>query len=141
MNEFEQLVIASFATRGWRITSGVRNLVDILGEASSPLSVQELDVLLGKETRDLDATTIYRILDKFIEAGILHNLSGRFIRCKAPHEIKKQHHFLLCEKCGKAEEIFLDYQGSIEKQLAQEKNFVLREVEMYFWGTCGHCSR
>lgn len=140
MNEFEQNVFAAFSARGWRLTAGVRNMIDILGAAPCPLSVQEIDNILGKGERDLDSTTVYRILDKFEEAHLIHSLQGKFMRCFAPRE-KKQHHFLLCEKCGKAEEVFLDYQDSIAKQLAQEKNFVLRDVEMYFWGVCGKCSR
>ena len=96
---------------------------------------------MDQREHDVDPTTIYRILDKLEQLHLVHGLQGKFIRCSFPTDTKKKHHFLVCEKCKNAEEILLDYHESIEKQLAQEKNYILREVEMYFWGICQNCSK
>jgi Fur family ferric uptake transcriptional regulator len=139
MNEFQQKIFSLFLTHEWRLTAGVRNIADILETTQHPVSVEEMKKILKKKNQSIDTTTIHRILHKLEKVCLVHNLRGKYIRCIAPQE-KRQHHFLLCEKCGRAEEFFLDYQSSITQQLAQEKDFLLREVEMYFWGICKHCS-
>ncbi|MCF7812206.1 transcriptional repressor [Candidatus Gracilibacteria bacterium] len=141
MDYFEARVEDFFRQKNWRMTSAVRNIAHLLQETSMPLSVQQIQSLLLSKEHSVDPSTIYRILERFEEGHLIHNLQGQVFPCSNPKESSRQHHFLLCEKCGHAEEIFLDYQNSISRQLAQEKNFLLKKVEMYFWGICSRCFR
>ncbi len=141
MSDFLLSVQAIFVARGWRVTAGVQNVVRILEQSQIPISSAEICAQLEKEGRPIDLTTVYRILDRLISIHLLHSLNGKFIRCSDPENKSDSHHFLICDDCGKAEEIFLDYFKSIEQQLQREKKFQLREVDMNFLGLCSHCRK
>ncbi|MCF7830619.1 transcriptional repressor [Candidatus Gracilibacteria bacterium] len=140
MTDFLDQVTNFFVTKKWRLTPGVRNIVEILSKTNIPLAVREIEKKLDSKERSVDPTTVYRILERLKKANLVHDLHGKFIRCTDPNS-KHEHHFLICEKCGNAEEIFLDYRESIAKQLAREKDFVLKEVDLSFWGTCKDCTQ
>lgn len=140
MNNFSKEVETRFQKKGWRMTAGVRNTSQILEETSGLVTVKEIQDLLGEEHR-VDITTLYRIIERFISLKTLHEVvPGKFFRCSEPANTL-EHHFMLCEHCKKPEELFLDYKDSISGQLSQEKNFLLRTVDITFHGTCGDCCK
>ncbi len=141
MSEFLSSVRSVFSAHGWRVTAGVQNVVRILEESPTPASSAEICTQLEEAGRPIDLTTVYRILDRLITVRLLHSLNGKFIRCADPSNRTESHHFLICDSCGKAEEIFLDYFKSIEQQLQRENGFGLREVDMTFFGLCSACRK
>ena len=126
--------------RGWRLTSATRNVLHVLGKTKIPMTVNEISRALEGESHEVDPTTVYRILERLTECGLVHDLGSTFVMCSDPDH-KNDHHFLLCVKCHNTEEIFLDYRDSIAKQLASEKNFLLHEVDLLFKGTCSGCTK
>ena len=102
------------------------------------MTVSEISRALEGESHEVDPTTVYRILERLTECGLVHNLQGKFVLCSDPDH-KNEHHFLFCTKCRNTEEIFLDYRDSIAKQLAVEKNFLLCDVDLLFKGVCKDC--
>lgn len=141
MSDFLSSVRTIFTAHGWRVTAGVQNVVSLLEKTEIPISSAEICSTLDKEGRPIDLTTVYRILDRLIAVHLLHSLDGKFVRCTDPENKTDSHHFLVCDNCGKAEEIFLDYFKSIEQQLHREKGFGLREVDMSFRGLCSTCRK
>jgi Fur family ferric uptake transcriptional regulator len=110
----------------------------VLLELDFPKRTQ-LPAKLKEQNHPVDATTVYRILERLKECRLIHTLhEGRFVKCSDITN-KKAHHFLRCRKCNGVEEIFLDYQKSIASQLATEKNFLLTDIDLEFWGTCSGC--
>jgi Fur family transcriptional regulator, ferric uptake regulator len=131
----------AFVQKRWRITAGVRNVCLILANALIPISVQDIGKILKEQNHPVDATTVYRILERLKECHLIHSLhEGRFVKCSDVTN-KKAHHFLRCQKCGSVEEIFLDYKKSMSSQLATEKNFLLTDVDLEFWGICQACTK
>ena len=88
--------------------------------------------------RNINITTVYRILEKLDSMHLVHEFEGKWKKCQNLNN-QNQHHFLICQVCGYAEEIFLDYKSSISDQLAKEKGFLLREVKIGFIGKCKRC--
>ncbi len=126
----------AFAERRWRVTVGVRKIFDLLVSSEVFYSAHEMAKLLGNE---FDVTTIYRVLEKLEAVRLVHQFEGKWKLCTNPSNIEEAHHFLICQECGRAEEIFLDYQASIADQLDKEKNFLLKEVHLGFFGICSRC--
>lgn len=131
-----EIVLQKFKQHGWRQTLAVRKIVDLLAHQTHFLSAYEIEEGLEKA---FDVTTIYRVLEKLQTTKLVHELNGKWRWCSDPHNHEEQHHFLICQHCGGAEEIFLDYQKAIEEQLKQEKNFRLHQVHLAFLGTCQPC--
>ena len=100
------------------------------------MSAHEIAQLLNNK---FDVSTVYRVLEKLQKTRLVHEFGGKWKWCTTPHNKEEAHHFLICEKCGNAEEIFLDYKDAIADQLAREKNFVLKKVHLSFLGTCRGC--
>ncbi|MCF7846484.1 MAG: transcriptional repressor [Candidatus Gracilibacteria bacterium] len=139
MENFSTRAQVAFADRGWRFTAGTRNLARVLEETDVPLPVRDISAALEDAGRGIDTATVYRLLERFLETRLIHRVAGGFFPCANPENGSDSHHFLVCEKCARAEEIFLDYKDSISKQLEKEKGFLLREVDLTFFGACKHC--
>ncbi len=131
--KFSDHVEERFEKEGWRMSAGVRNLSLVLEEATQFLSQKEIAILLQKEEKEMDYTTIYRILRKLESVGLVHEVDQKWHReCEPQNPLHG--HFLICEETGFTEEIYLDYFDAIAKQLSKEKGFLLKRVKMAFFG-------
>jgi len=135
---FREWVDYKFKEKQWRITIGVRSLVEVLEEAEYFLSVKEIRQKLKNNGYPLDAATVYRLLEKMGQVHLIHDFDSKWIKCSNPTNTLEHHH-LHCSNCGFAEEIFLDYEQSIAKQLKEEKDFLLKDVKLDFIGRCHRC--
>lgn len=136
MNENLTAVESAFTARRWRVTLGVREVLRVLNECEYFVSAHDIEKILD---HSLDVTTIYRVLEKLQEVRFVHEFQGKWRICSDCQNETESHHFLICESCGQAEEIFLDYHEAISDQLAREKQFLLKKVHLGFLGTCRNC--
>ncbi len=127
-----------FKERAWRLTLAVRETFKVLSSSEVFLSAYEIAKVLDDR---FDVTTIYRVLEKLQEVRLVHEFQGKWKLCTDPHNTEESHHFLICDTCGYAEEIFLDYHDAIANQLAREKDFLLKKVHLGFLGTCRRCHK
>ncbi len=139
MEDFIKTIQEEFAKKDWRFTSSVRNIAQIIFRTKVPLSVLEIHNLLKKKERKVDQTTIYRIVDRLVALDAIHLLNGQILPCADMENHDEEHHFLVCESCGEADEIFLNYKDAISRQLDAEKNFKLRQTDLIFYGLCEKC--
>ncbi|PID70502.1 hypothetical protein CSB37_02325 [bacterium DOLZORAL124_38_8] len=133
--EFEQFVAQRFKEKNWRITAGVRNMARVLAETRKPLSIAEMVATVDSNGKSIDLATGYRIMDRLLETGMAKKVDRKYMPTANPTNTKEVEHFLICEKSGQAESIFLNYHDAIAKQLKKEKNFNLARTEIVFYGT------
>ena len=141
MQEKIKLAEERFASRAWRFTAGARNVGRIIFSTKIPLSATEITEILAKKGLKSDLTTVYRLVDRYVSLDLAHLLNGQVMPCNHPENKNEEHHFLVCESCGEAEEITLNYRESISRQLKAEKNFKLRKVDLVFYGLCESCQK
>ncbi len=134
--KFLETIKKKFVEKNWRFTKNVRAVSIFLNEQIRPTSARTIAKGCGLR---VNLATIYRVCERLEELKVIHKFNEKFIKCSAPENKKEEHHFLVCEKCGGTEEIFLNYKNSISKQLAKEKNFLLKRVELEFHGICKNC--
>ncbi len=127
-----------FESQNWRLTAGVRNILQILDQTQKFISANTIQETLADIGKKIDLVTVYRILGKLKSISVIHEENGKWIKCIDPDN-EDEHHFLTCNQCGKSEEIFLDYRDGISEQLAREKKFLLKEVHLSFQGICTKC--
>ena len=125
-----------FLEQNFRITPSVKSVFKIIKTANHFLSANEISKLCDNR---FDVSTIYRVLEKMQNVKLVHEFQGKWKLCTDPENMEESHHFLICEKCSTAEEIFLDYHEAISAQLSREKNFILRKVHLGFLGICREC--
>jgi len=80
------------------------NRISVLEEllkSKKPISAYDLRIQLIKKGKDLNISTIYRVIDFWIKLKIIHKISllNKFILCSNPDEIHT-HITNICTKCS-----------------------------------------
>ncbi len=139
MSNLYKSVEKGFSENNWRITRHLRNILTILEESDTLLSISKIQQILKIKKQKIDNSTIYRILNKLKKIKLIHEFENKWKSCSHPQNTSDEHHFLICNNCKNVEEIFLDYKDSIAEQLLQEKKFKLEHVHLGFFGYCKNC--
>ncbi|MDN5873853.1 MAG: transcriptional repressor [Sinobacteraceae bacterium] len=131
---------------GWRLGSTQARLYQVLQHVAGPLTAYELLNALNADSasdgsRKVYPQTVYRGLAQLQERGLVHRVesTNAYLACQSPTRPHRSIH-LLCDRCGKAQELIdrrvsrsLDadaarYQFNLERQV----------VELH--GVCAHCA-
>ncbi|HEY1782563.1 MAG TPA: Fur family transcriptional regulator [Roseiarcus sp.] len=100
-------VESACARQGLQLTALRRQVLAILGESAGPLGAYAIiDQLSRREGKPVAPPTVYRTLDFFLEHGFVYKIESRNAYAPCEH-IGHAHHgaLLLCEKCGRSDEI------------------------------------
>ena len=118
-------------------------ILKTLSKYSKPKSAYELHEELNKNSASkINISTVYRVLEFWIELGLIHKISSinKFLLCLAPNE-KNTHMLNFCTKCEKVIETCNEKMGlNFKKGTA--------ELDLYFNSsntveipvTCSNCS-
>ena len=113
-------------------------VLSYLDYRKAPLTADEIYVHVNEEHDEVDKATIYRILDMFHKKGLVKRLE--FSEGKYRYELAgEDHHHLICERCGKIEDISDCGIGSWENEIRQKKNFIIKRHALEFYGVCQLC--
>jgi len=124
---------------GFRLTPGRIAILLFLKKSKQPLSAIEIQ---NGMIHKVDKVTLYRALEDFSQSRIVAkiNLQGsatyyEFIR--ADHH----HHHIVCEQCGKLEDIENCNQTNIQKEILKySKSFkIVNSHSLEFFGICKAC--
>jgi Fur family ferric uptake transcriptional regulator len=121
-----------------RRTPGRMALLNVLLEAKTPLTHDELFARVRR--RNIDRVTVYRALQTFMDAGIVHRIDPgdrlwRFAVCGTVHQGHCHPHFT-CRVCGTVECLNDVALPRIEKP---RPAYSVEEQEMYMRGVCARC--
>lgn len=101
---------------------------------------KELQEELYRKVPDLDRTTIYRNIEKFISMGVIQELA------LSPKEKiyqyifeKKVHHYYICKACGKINKGNETLFDKVEQALKDVHDFYKANLSLVFYGFCSKC--
>lgn len=125
---------------GYRITKGRVALLSFLMHRNMPLSVGDIQKEINYT---IDKVTLYRALEDFSSSKIvakinLHNSATYYEFLHKDHH----HHHIICEQCGKIEDIENCNQTNLQKEVIKSsKHFnAISSHSLEFFGTCKTCS-
>lgn len=126
---------------GLRCTEGRVAMLEVLLRADNPLTHQE--VLRAVEPVGLNRVSVYRALDAFLKAGIVHRVEvgdrvWRFAVCDCGNVGGHCHPHFTCRSCGKVECL---NSVTLSPVLEPEKGYIIEEQEVYWRGLCPECSK
>jgi len=127
--------------RGARLTPLRLQVLALIWQNHKPLGAYTLlEMLAAKTTRQVAPPTVYRALDFLLEQRLIHRIDGlnAYIGCLHPH-IPHASHFLLCESCGRAEELQVESLNQVIIHAAQAAGFAIDRQSLEVFGTCPHC--
>lgn len=127
-----------------RVTKPRKMVIQGLKKSTVPQSARELMKDLETD-HDIDQVTIYRILETFLDIGLIHQVfpSGGYLLCdhiKCQHGIHVMLHCTNCEKHSEIEipkEIFSPLEWYLKESHAFTPNHHLIQMD----GQCQHCKK
>ena len=136
-----ELLIKDLSSKKLRITKLRKFLLQILLKNKEPLSVEDLISSLSKHKINVHKTSVYRQLDVLKKVEIIREI--QFGENKKRYEIfsDNHHHHLVCNDCGKIEDIESDKDlGILERKIVKEKKFKVTSHLLEFFGLCAKCN-
>lgn len=126
--------------RGQRMTRIRRKVLQLLIEAPEPAKAYDLLERLDGEG-SAKPPTVYRALDFLQELGLAHKIESlnAYVACgHASH--RHSAIFLICEKCGRAEELHSVTTTEALKSETKAAGFVLSRAVIEARGLCRACA-
>jgi Fe2+ or Zn2+ uptake regulation protein len=127
-----------------RYTRGRRALVDVLEEATRPLTIQEI---LARD-KALAQSSSYRNLVILEQTGVVHRVvsTDEFARYElAEHLTDHHHHHLICSQCGQVADFTVapEVEEALARALghaAEDAGFVAHDHRLDLIGQCRRCA-
>lgn len=114
-------------------------IVGFLDSSREPAGVRTIIQFLASERMKTDPATVFRIMNVFTKKGI--TIQVQFHDGKARYELvgKGDHHHLICEHCGKIEDIYNCTIPRLEEDIRKKNHFFVRKHVLEFFGICSDC--
>jgi Fur family transcriptional regulator, ferric uptake regulator len=121
-----------------KITHSRQIVLDFFLSHKLPRPAEDVFSFLEEKKCDTDRATVYRILDTFVEKGILNRVE--FQEGKFRYEIAgSDHHHLICESCGSIEDISDCGIDAWKGEILSKKGFSVKRHSLEFYGICQQC--
>lgn len=121
-----------------KVTNARKVALHYFEKTQRPIDADEILAHLREHDLETDRATVYRIIDIFFKKGIINRFE--FQEGKFRYELKgDDHHHLICEKCGKIEDISDCNISSLEKEIQLKKGFKVSCHSLEFYGVCTIC--
>lgn len=128
---------------GSKLTPQRRAVLDvIINNSGEHMSSEEIYDLVRKDLPDVGLATVYRTLQLLCRIDVLSrvNLDDNVARYELHGDGENhQHHHLVCDKCGKIEEVHVDLLEELEKYVEEEFGFTILNHRVKFSGYCRDC--
>lgn len=134
-------MLAALQSRGCRVTEPRRAVVEVLAEGHQHLNHAEILEQAKAKYNDIGRATVYRTLELLTEMGIIHatylgDANQRFVVPMGGH-----HHHLVCNNCGKVQDLDDCHFSHALTQLSRETGFTIDSHLVELYGTCPDCKQ
>jgi Fur family transcriptional regulator, ferric uptake regulator len=115
-------------------------IVEFLSNSKSPVDVEQIISFLRSKKLNTNKVTVYRIIELLLQNGIVERLE--FGEGKFRYEFKKKHHHhLVCQNCGKVQDVEGEFMEKLEKDIFKTKKFKVQSHSLEFFGLCANCQK
>lgn len=112
---------------------GILNIIAHTGH----ISVEDLFESVRKTFSNISLSTLYKNINAMMEVSLLKEV--KIPHAKSKFEIiKSEHSHVLCENCGKLEDIVLELQNVVQKAI-DSSGYKLSENSFILSGICPQC--
>ncbi|MBU2700310.1 Fur family ferric uptake transcriptional regulator [Sporomusaceae bacterium BoRhaA] len=118
-----------------------RNLIfNILNQARNIMTAEDIYLELRKANYLVNLSTVYRILDIFVDKGIaLKSILPEDNKCVFELNRFEHKHHLICLKCKKIISIDKCPLTEFERHIEQQTNFNITNHKLEMYGYCNNC--
>ncbi len=140
MEKQKQTISQILSGKDLRATKQRKALMEILLEASLPLSAGQIYTTLKEELEDLQLSTVYRNLNKFAEKNLVRKLSLKPDEKEVFFESTisfQHHHHLICLKCREIHP--LPCPEEYFSKIAKKYDYKISDHRLKVYGYCADC--
>jgi len=113
---------------------------EFLSSANTPVDAEQIIQYLRSQKLDTNKVTVYRVLDFLFKNQMIEKVE--FGEGKYRYELKKNHHHhLICNNCGKIQDVEVSVIEKLEKEIQKDKNFKVQSHSLEFFGLCSNCQK
>ena len=134
-----ELTISSLQDEGHRITKVRKEIVRIFSQTTSPLSASGVEKILLSSGLSVNKTTIYRELQFLLANDHLVEVHLHPNEVSYESSELKHHHHLLCDDCGKIDNVTNCLAKDLGEEIYKKKGFKINRHTLEFYGTCATC--
>lgn len=116
-------------------------ILEFLQKNSEPVDVLKVMDYLKKKGLKTNLTTVYRVLDSFLTVGLVKKLELHEGKYRYELSSLKHHHHLVCQNCGKIEDIENCSLETLEEQITNRSEFLIKYHSLEFYGLCKDCRK
>ena len=116
-------------------------VMKLLEKTDEPVDITMVKEYLDNQQITTDPATVFRIMNMFTEKGITKQIS--FNEGKFRYELtnREDHHHLICQNCGKVEDISDCAISELEQDIQKKKRFKVVSHTLEFYGLCKNCQK
>jgi Fur family ferric uptake transcriptional regulator len=128
-------------SKGQRYTEPQRAMIRFIFSSHNHFEAEQLFADMEKAGLNVSRATVYRTLNKLVDAGLLRKLEVGS-RVAFEHDYGyPQHEHLHCELCGKFIEFQLNQFDSVYREVCAQHQFQPRNHNLIIHGVCADCNR
>ncbi len=123
---------------GYRLTKARSAIIEIFCISHEPINAQRIQKKLDELQILVNKTTVYRELNFLINQSIIQTV--QLTPDTTSYELlsRKHHHHLVCNKCGRIEDVILENEPFLE-EVKKQTSFKLDSHSLEFYGQCIQC--
>lgn len=147
MKNYTDHSLEKLRQRELKITTPRKMIVRFLAKSNKALSPYEIKKMLKKKNIKADVVTIYRVLELLEKLSLAHKVLAfnGYIRCNTK-DLKNMtqkgcHHYLICRKCHKVEEVEGENLSHLEEKISRINHFLIETHYLEFTGLCATCQK
>ena len=114
-------------------------ILEVFEHAFKPLAIKDLEQALGKNSA-VDTATLYRNVENLKGLGILSEVNISSGQAFFEIGSKPHHHHLICESCGRLENVAGCRVENVKKDWLKNSGFKnINRHSLEFFGICNQC--
>jgi Fur family ferric uptake transcriptional regulator len=136
-------LLKELASRGVRLTSQRRALIETIQESKRHLDASSLLEAARKREPDIDRATVYRTLELLKKLGLIDELDLMHLEGeKHFYEVRTRtdHVHLACFRCGSIEEFSSPIFDLLKDEIARQAGFKISVTRLEIGGKCRACA-
>lgn len=114
-------------------------ILNIIKDETKPFTIKDIH---SKISKDVGLTTIYRLVDKMVDDGLLNKEIGSDNTTYYQYLEKcseENHFYLKCDSCGKVIHIDCDCIKSLSNHIYNNHKFITNKERIIINGKCNNC--
>jgi Fur family peroxide stress response transcriptional regulator len=134
LKEFERLC----RCMGVPLTVQRRAVLETVLERDDHPTADQIIEVVRQRVPGVSRTTVYRVLDRLVEVGIIRRLHHHGPAARFDGKIRRHHH-LICKKCNQVIDLESAKLDKLSLPDVESEGFEIDDFSVQFTGTCAAC--